>query len=89
MSTMVERVALAIAKTKPTTRVGYNEYGQHVEIDYGPVARAAIEAMMDLTEPMRIAALNTLPPGPGDPPLYEKCHRRMIQAALKESDNDR
>lgn len=80
MSTMVERVTLAIAKTKPTTRVGYNEYGQHVEIDYGPVARAAIEALMEPTDTMVKAGSEQFCQDYEAPLIWAS----MIQAALKE-----
>jgi hypothetical protein len=45
-------------------------------------ARAAIEAMRTVDEPMRIAAVNTQLPGIGEPPLYEKLWQAMLDAAL-------
>lgn len=86
MSSKVEEVARAIREASPSAGRGDSHLRSQMlsEAACLDLARAAIEAMRSMTEPMRIAALRTELPEAGEPPLYEKCWLNMIDAALRE-----
>ena len=84
MNEMVERVARAIlAESQNMGALAHHLKGRNaIETR---LAQAAIEAMREPTESMRIAAIKTpLPAFVDDIPLYEKIWRGMIDAALAD-----
>lgn len=90
MTTMVEKIAKAIAKAaveqNPMLQyfddngVGYFDDYDNKNYDCIAIARSAIEAMMEPTDAMYGAANDAFVP-PAD---ASACWRSMIQAALKE-----
>lgn len=84
-TSMVERVARAMFRADGIY-VGYDFEkawtDAYERVRYLRRARAAITAMREPNEPMRVAALNVGLPGHGDPPLYEMIWTAMNDAAL-------
>jgi hypothetical protein len=83
---MIEKVSEAIYVAGTTWLNEQSERVEWYDVPGEILARAAIEAMREPSEEMRVAALTCGLPARGGPPLYEMVWRGMLDAALKADD---